>query len=138
MLVDRIDATYDPAGRPDKLLRSGTTQLADFNWNPDGTLLSRVDGDAGALGTTSLGYDWADRLTSVDLPDTFSTAVPTFAWRLDGLVGSRTWNTGAAADFGYDGAKRLVSITKGSLSFGQTYDRDGNVTSETRAPRLHR
>ena len=89
-------------------------------------------GDANAIGQTGFSYDWANRLTSVDLPNTFSTAVPTFAWRLDGLVGSRTWS-GTGATFGYDAAKRPTSITKGSLSLSQTYDRDGNVTSESRS-----
>jgi RHS repeat-associated protein len=130
--VDTIEATYDALGRPDQLKR-GTTILSDFNWNPDGTLLSRVDGDAGAIGTTSFTYDWADRLLSANLPDGFSTAVPTFAWRADGLVKSRTFDTGTALAFTYDRAKRLAKIAKGSLTLEQAYDRDGNVISESRS-----
>lgn len=54
----------------------------------------------------------AGRLTSVDLPNTFATANPTFAWRLDGLIAARTWANGAAATFSYDGAKRPIGLTK--------------------------
>jgi RHS repeat-associated protein len=96
-------------------------------------LLWRKDGDNAALGQSGFEYDWAQRLKKVDLPDTqFSTAQPTFSWRLDGLIGGRTWS-GSAASFGYDAAKRVTSLTKGSLSFSQAYDRDGNVTSEGRS-----
>jgi RHS repeat-associated protein len=131
-LIDAIDATYDAMGRPDQLKRS-TTVLADFTWNADGTLASRVDGDAGAIGTTTFAYDWADRLVSTNLPDAFSTAVPTFAWRADGLVKSRTFDAGSAAAFLYDRAKRPTKIAKGTLTLEQAYDRDGNVTSESRS-----
>ena len=37
------------------------------------------------------------------------------------------------ATFAHDGAKRLTGITKGTLTETQTYDRDGNVTSEARS-----
>jgi hypothetical protein len=87
--------------------------LSDLAWNADGTIASRADGDAGVIGTSTFTYDWADRLASVDLPSGFSTAVPTFAWRADGLIGRRTWDTGAAATFAYDKAKRPVGIDKG-------------------------
>jgi RHS repeat-associated protein len=130
-VVDTIDYQYDPAGRPIKLLR-GATVLSEQTYNPDGTLASRKDGDANAIGTSTFGYDWAGRLTSVDLPDSFSTAVPTFTWRLDGLLGARTWSAGSLT-FAYDGAKRLTGQTKGSLTENQTYDRAGNVTSESRS-----
>ena len=135
---DRVDQTYDSAGRPDQLLRfnSAGVQLAvlsDNAWNGDGTLASRIDGDTGAIGTSTFAYDWADRLASVDLPNTFSGAVPTFAWRADGLLGNRKWSTGSAAVVAYDNARRPTSITKGTTTFGQAYDRDGNVTAESRS-----
>jgi RHS repeat-associated protein len=132
-IVDTITETYDAAGRPDLVKRSSTT-LTDFNWSPDGTLASRVDGDAGAIGTANFYYDWAKRLASVNLPPGWQTgASSTFTYQPDGLIGSRTWNGGTAATFGYDAAKRITSLTKGSLlSLSQTYDRVGNVTSEAR------
>ena len=131
-VVDTIDYAYDTAGRQTKLLR-GATVLSERAFNPDGTLLWRKDGDNAALGQSGFTYDWAQRLKTVDLPDTqFSTAVPTFSWRLDGLIGGRTWS-GSAATFAYDAAKRVTSLAKGSTSFSQAYDRDGNVTAEGRA-----
>ena len=130
-LKDTIDYAYDALGRSTQLLRGGTV-LSDQTYNPDGTLASRKDGDANAIGTSTFGYDWAGRLTSIDLPDTFSTAVPTFTWRLDGLIASRTWSAGSMT-FAYDGAKRLTGMTKGSLTESQTYDRASNVTTESRS-----
>jgi hypothetical protein len=59
--------------------------------------------------------------------------VPTFAWRADGLIKSRTLDAGSAVTFGYDSAKRLTEIAKGSHWLRQAYDRDGNVTSESRS-----
>ena len=131
-VVDTIDYAYDAAGRQTKVLR-GATVLAERSFNKDGTTAWRKDGDNAAIGQSSFYYDWAKRLTSVDLPDaTFSTAVPTFSWRLDGLIAGRTWS-GTSATFAYDAAKRPTSISKGALSETQTYDRDGNVTSEGRS-----
>ena len=129
-LLDTIDQTYDTLGRPDQIKRS-TTVLTDYAWNADGTLASRLDD--GIATATTFGYDWADRLVSANLPDDFSTAVPTFAWRADGLIKSRSFDTGAAVTFAYDRAKRPTEIAKGSDWLRQTYDRDGNVTSESRS-----
>ena len=132
-LKDTIDQTYDTLGRPDQVKRSSTI-LTDYAWNPDGTLASRQDGPtSGGIGTTTFGYDWADRLISANLPDGFSTAIPTFAWRADGLIKSRSFDTGAALFFSYDRAKRLTKIDKGSDWLEQVYDRDGNVVEEDRS-----
>jgi RHS repeat-associated protein len=50
------------------------------------------------------------------------------------LLASRKWSTATAAVVGYDGAKRPISIDRGALvAFDQAYDRDGNVTSESRS-----
>ncbi len=62
----------------------------------------------------------------------------TFAWRLDGLLGGRTWPAGAAgaATLTYDAAKRPTGFAKigtAAASFAQAYDRDGNVTAEGRS-----
>jgi len=130
-VVDTIDYQYDPGGRLAKLLR-GATVLSEQSYNADGTIAWRRDGDNNAIGQTNFGYDWAKRLVSVDLPDAFSTAVPSFAWRLDGLIASRTWS-GGSANFAYDAARRPTGITKGSLTESQTYSRDGNVTAESRS-----
>jgi RHS repeat-associated protein len=87
-------------------------------------------------GTTTFGYDWAGRPTSTDSP--LTTVTPHFAYRLDGLVGTRTWETtNALGTFTYDRAKRPMQLSIGgsgvaSLTLTQTYDRAGNVRSEGR------
>ncbi len=65
-LIDTLDFGYDELGRPTSITRDGSTVIADQTWNPDGTLATRTDGDAGAVGTSTFGYDWAQRLVSVD------------------------------------------------------------------------
>ena len=132
-LVDTIDSVYDLFGRPTSMSRGGTT-LSATSYKADGTVDTRSDGDAGAVGTSTFAYDWAQRLTSVTLPSGFFAASPAFTWRLDGLIASRTWTSGTLkATFAYDAAKRPTGITKGSLTENQTYDRDGNVATEVRS-----
>jgi RHS repeat-associated protein len=130
--VDTLEFSYDTLGRSTGMTRGGVS-LTSMTYNTDGTVATRTDGDGGAIGTSAFGYDWAKRLVSVDLPDTFSTETPTLSWRLDGLIGARTWAAGSAATFGYDAAKRPVSLTKGTLTQAQTFDRDGNVRTESRS-----
>lgn len=131
-LKDTLDFGYDAAGRPTTVSRGGTT-LSAQTWNASGTLASRTDGDGGAVGTSTFGYDWARRLTSVTEPAGFA-ATAGFSWRADGLIASRSWTAGGGqATFAYDGAKRLTGITEGSLTEDQTYDRAGNVTAESRS-----
>jgi YD repeat-containing protein len=107
--------------------------LTDNGWNASGTLASRSDG---TLGTSAFGYDWASRLTSMSSPAYSGTL--TFGWRLDGLLDGRQRpsGSGGAASFSYDPAKRPVAFAKAgsaASSFSQTYDRDGNVSSEGRS-----
>ena len=73
--VDSLIETYDAAGRPDLVQRAGapSVTLTDFNWNADGTLGWRVDGDAGAGGDVDLRI----RLGQVDCD---------FRHRADGLA----------------------------------------------------
>jgi RHS repeat-associated protein len=110
-----------------------TTVLTDHAWNPDGTLASRDDG---GTGSHAFSYDWAGRLTGVTSP--FFSGQVSSAWRNDGLLASRQWPAGAggAATFSYDAALRPIEMDKvgdAAASFAQTYDRDGNVTSESRS-----
>ncbi|HVN12137.1 MAG TPA: RHS repeat-associated core domain-containing protein, partial [Kineosporiaceae bacterium] len=131
-LQDAVDYGYDHAGRLTSLARGGTT-IAAQGWNADGTLASRTDGDGGAVGTTTFGYDWAKRLVSAALPAAFGSAAPTWSWRADGLLGARTLASGGApATVSYDAAKRPTGLAMGPLTLGQAYDRDGNVVSESR------
>ncbi len=134
-LKDTIAFAYDAAGRLTGLTRNGSTAIAGQTWNADGTLKTRTDGDAGAIGTTTFAYDWAKRLASATLPSAgFSGTVATWSWRADGLIGSRTYTSGGTASvFAYDAAKRVASLTRGTLTESQTYDRDGNVKSDARS-----
>jgi YD repeat-containing protein len=135
---DTVGATYDTAGRLATLARGGTT-LSAFTYTPDGSIASRTDGDAGALGTSAFTWDWAGRLASADLPAGWQdgSSVASYAYGLDGMAASRTWNGGAALAFAYDAAKRPTQTTKtvgaSSITFTQAYDRTGNVTSEGRS-----
>jgi RHS repeat-associated protein len=130
--TDTLTYIYDGLGRPDQVKR-GEIVLTDNAWSANGTLASRIDG---TLGASTFAYDWAQRLTSTSSP--VYAGSQTFAWRLDGLMDSRQWASGSAgaASFSYDAANRPTGFSKigtAAASFGQTYDRDGNVTSEDRS-----
>ena len=136
--TDTLSYTYDPMGRPDQTKR-GSTVLTDNTWNPDDTLASRIDGAAGAVGTSSFTYDWAKRVATATLPSGWQTGggAETFAYRADGLLAARTWNgTAYPLTFAYDAAKRptaaTASLVAGTLALTQTYDRAGNVTADGR------
>ena len=114
--------------------------LTDFAWNADGTLASRADGDAGAVGTTSFTYDWAKRIAGATLPSGWQSGGGTasFTYRPDGLLDTRKFNSDTnAVTYAYDAAKRPTSLAKtlgtGSLSLSQAWDRVGNITSEGRS-----
>ena len=132
-------AYYAEAGRPEQVLR-GATVLTAYAWDHDGTLLSRDDGPAGAVGLSTYEYDWANRLTKASLPAAWaSSGSASYTYRLDGLLVSRGF-PGAATGlaFAYDSAKRPTAITQRTgetltFSLGQTYDAAGNVTTESRS-----
>ncbi len=137
---DALAFTYDSIGRPDLVQRTQptTVTLTDFTWNPDNTLASRVDGTSGAIGTSAFTYDWAKRLATATLPSGWQAAgAATFTYRLDNLIAARTWSgTASPLTFTYDAAKRPISVSKtlgsSTITLGETYDRAGNVTSESR------
>jgi hypothetical protein len=57
----------------------------------------------------------------------------TQTWRLDGLLGTKSWPSGETATLGYDSARRPVSIgLTGARSLSRAYDRIGNVTTDDR------
>ncbi len=126
--TDTVSYTYDAAtGWLDQVRRGGTI-LTDYAYNSDGTVASRVDG---ATGTVTFGRDWAARVTSVAHP-TFGTV--NLAYRLDGLLAARALPGSAGTDsVGYDPARRPVRIDRTGGDFlARTYDRVGDVTSESR------
>ena len=131
--TDTLSYVYDTAGRLDQLKR-GTTVLTDYAYNGDGTVASRTDG---TLSSTSFGYDWAKRPSSVTVSSSIYSGSPvTFAYRLDGLLKSRALPGGTeTASLAYDAAKRPTALNfavAGSGAIGQTYDRAGNVATEAR------
>ncbi len=107
----------------------GNAQTEAATYNPDGTIATRTDY---AISTTAsvYTYDVLGRLTKATSP-TFAAGVSVgFAWRVDGLLASRSWSTGPAAlVYAYDGAGRVVSSSLNSVARAYTYDPDGNRTS---------
>jgi RHS repeat-associated protein len=131
--TDTLTYVGDSAGRLDQLKR-GSTVLTDYGYNNDGTLGSRVDG---TLATTSFQYDWAKRPSTVTLSSSIYSGSPvTFAYRLDGLLKSKALPGGTeTATLAYDAAKRPTALNftiAGTGAIGQTYDRAGNVATESR------
>lgn len=128
---DTLTAAYDSLGRVTGMSR-GATQLTGYVWNADGTVSTRTD----PAGTSTFVYDWGGRLTSATSP--LFTGAAGFSWQLDGLLAGRTWPGGMnAATVTYDAAKRPTAFTEryngvDQAVLGQTYDRVGNVTSESR------
>jgi RHS repeat-associated protein len=114
-------------------IHDGSTLLTGFTYNPDGTVASRTD----PSGTTSFTYDARGELTSSSAPS-LTSVQPKFTYRLDGLVGTRTWSgSSALGTFTYDSAKRPIGLSisgtaVAAMSLAQTYDRGGKVTSESR------
>jgi RHS repeat-associated protein len=88
---------------------------------------------------SSYTYDRLGHLVGATSPLSGVGSV-SFAWRLDGLLASRSWSSGPASlVYGYDGAKRPVSECNGTagscsnalIDIERSYDQAGNVTSET-------
>jgi RHS repeat-associated protein len=133
---DTLTTTYDTSGRPLTLYRVSGQPLTALTYNPDGTVATRTDRYAdGTTGTTTFGHDWAGRVTSASSTAIASESVGT-AWRLDGLLASRTYPTTPAETLAlaYDDARRPERITlAGGDHLDRTYDRAGNVTSEGRS-----
>jgi len=90
--------------------------------NGDATLTS---GD----GTTTLGYDELDRLTSIDYS---GSDTPDTTYTYDAL-GHRTQMTDGSGtiDYTYDHLGRLTDATRGTDSFGFDYDENSNLGSIT-------
>jgi YD repeat-containing protein len=113
----------------------GASTVTASTYNPDGTVATRTD-YAVSSSASAFSYDWRGNELSATSP--LYSGSTTFAWRLDGLIASRSWPTGVnAAVFGYDAAKRPTDLAEtlsgaGQATFSQAYDRGGNVTSEDR------
>ncbi|MGH3133057.1 MAG: DUF6531 domain-containing protein [Gaiellaceae bacterium] len=128
---------YDDAGRlasetlpdPDG---SGPAQapVTRHAYDANGNLVQTVDANGNATptrgdGTTSLGYDRVNRVTSID----YSDATPDVTFAYDAVGNRRSMTDGAGEESRtYDGLDRLLSVTRGSDTFSYDYDAVGNIT----------
>jgi len=127
---DTLSYFYDPAGRLNAFKRGSTTLTAFVYNSTTGTLSTRTDG---TLGTTTFGYDWAKRVTSVLMPSTYFSGTVTRTYRLDGTPLTQTFPSSLTETVAYDAVKRPTSIALGSgQSLSQAYDRASRVSSEAR------
>ena len=128
---DTLAFSYDSLNRLSAISRAGAT-ISGATYNPDGTLASSIE----PAGVASFTYDGLARLASAAMPALFAGSA-TFAWRPDGLLGSRAWPSGTTETFSYDGAKRpsgLTLATSGGTtlaSFATSFDRVGNLVTES-------
>lgn len=122
--LDRVTSRTEPLGRTwthtyDAV--GNRTKVVDANGNA-------TPGDPND-GTTTYGYDPADRPTSINYSDT--TPDVSFAYDLAGR--QTTMNDGAGTQtYGYDNADRLTSVTRGAgPGFTYGYDSAGRLNSRT-------
>ena len=123
---------FDADDRPTKET-SPTGQVWTTTYDVAGNVASISDANGNATpaagdGQTTLGYDRADRLTSIDHPD----ATPDVAFTYD-AVGNRLQMTdGSGTETRvYDAVNRLQSVTRGPDTFAYVHDLAGNITRRT-------
>ena len=124
------DYGFDADSRLTSMTTPGNRQWT-YEYDAAGNRTKQVDANANAaadpaLGTTTTGYDALNRVTGIAYSD---VATPDLTFTYD-AVGNRTRaeGAGAAQVFGDDVLDRLTSVTRGSESFGYSYDAAGNVT----------
>lgn len=120
--------TYDDWGRLDvhDLKRSGTTLwAADYGYDSNGNRTSETitPSTVSGAGTSSYGYDAANRLTSWAAPSGTHTY---YLW--DG-ADNRTW--AGARNFAYDQRNRLTSEVEGGVTTTHTYAPRGTLRTST-------
>jgi RHS repeat-associated protein len=122
---------YDTAGRP-SAFKTGSTTLTGWTYTAGtSTVATRTDG---TLGTTTFGYDWARRVTSITAPASFVSGTLSRTYRLDGLLASQAFPSSISETLAYDAAKRPVSIGLGAAgSISLAFDRAGNLTADGRS-----
>lgn len=98
--------------------------------------LCRRRQDGSLAKPAAITYDWAKRPATVPLSSSIATGSIGYAYRLDGLLKSKSLPGGTeTATLAYDAARRPTAISfnvAGASAISQTYDRAGNVTSEAR------
>jgi RHS repeat-associated protein len=134
---DTLAMTHDALGRLTHLSRGGT-DITAFTYNADGSAATRTDNNTYSYSFT---YTTLGQLANATLPGgSGSTCIDghaCYGWGLDGNLVSRTWGASVSGAYGYDGAKRPVSLTltragaSEADTFARTYDLAGNAASET-------
>ncbi len=124
---------YDDAGRLTGLMENGASSVISASYNPAGlpATLTR----SGAM--TTFGYDTVNRLNALthDLAGTLSDVTSTFAYNPASQVVSRTrsndlyaWDDAAPIDWGFtpNGLNQYTNID----GVAHAYDANGNLTSD--------
>ena len=112
---------------------SQTPSVATMAYDISGNLLTVTDANgnntpAPGDGTTTYGYDRANRLTSINYSDT----TPDVTFVLDNAGNRTSTSDGSGAETrGYDQMERLTTITRSGSSFAYVYDSASNVTKRT-------
>lgn len=127
-----VTYSYDAAGRPTAILRSGSVAIASYTYDAAG----RRTGFNGAV-TTSYGYDAAGRLNSLtnNLPATAHNNQWTFTFTPAGQIASNTRSNDTFAFTGNVNVDRPYAANglnqytaAGSAAF--CYDANGNLTAD--------
>jgi RHS repeat-associated protein len=111
-----------------------TAPVTSYTYDANGNQLTVTDPNGNATptngdGTTTYGYDRANRLTSID----YSDSTPDVTLMTYDNVGNRlTMADGSGTETRtYDNLDRLLTVTRGSNAFSYLYDNAGNVTRRT-------
>lgn len=122
------ETTPDPDGAGTQT-PSVTTTAYDLNAN----VLSTTDANGNGTptagdGTTTYGYDRANRLTSIN----YSDATPDVTFTLDNVGNRLTMADGSGSETrSYDQLDRLITVARSGSSFSYAYDPGDNITRRT-------
>jgi RHS repeat-associated protein len=111
--------THDAAGRLTMRTHSDGTPATAFEYDAEGRLTSAANG----ADTVGWAYDAAGFITTET--SLRNASAITYAYTDGGLLSSTRLSGQAAIDYSYDDSGRLISIARGSSSFGFTYDAQG-------------
>lgn len=128
----RIDLEYDSVDHLMKEVQTngGVSHEVSYAYDRLGRRVGRL-----VDGSDEVRYEWdsADRLTAIH----FAGETTRYAWDATGRLTRKTLASGMTADYGYDGASRLLQITYKSPTGTQiekieyTYDARGMRTSKS-------
>jgi RHS repeat-associated protein len=137
---------YDAAGRLTAVTRTGAPALS-YTYDALGRMATSTD----QVGTTTFGYDAADRITSITPPTgqaastfTYDTADRlatmrgaanlNYTFSTAGTLSSRSNSSGttsAQVSYTYDADNHPLTITSGNAKIAATYNTDGLLATQT-------